>query len=440
MNILIICTYFPPDSTIAAVRPYMFAKYLTQAGHKVTVLRSGEFYSPPDDSYPLHEQRFRIITYLGSESPAERYEKGTYVEQSEKPGGKTDRIPQWIKKTAKFCLNPVVFMRGIRRIKKRYTKMQEAIDRLTDESWDIVFSTYGNLENIWGGQYASKKLNAKWIMDFRDPVVCYDEPLDYTWNYYASGIQKHAVQNADICTAVSEGLKERLIKSASDAHVITLYNGYDADNLPETEALKTDRDHLTFCYLGTIYKESARALDLLLRALNRQIDNGEISKNKLRFIFGGKEEEEVKTLFEKNHMGSVLEWVGYVDRNTALRIQQESDIFLVLSWNTQSSQGVLTGKFYEGIRANKPILAVIAGNVPNSELRKLNQLYHFGFCFEESMALKEQQLFSQYILDLYNEKMKSGKIPFVSNKALAQAFRYDCLSAKLETMMASLIN
>lgn len=41
MKILIITTYYPPDTAIAAVRPYMFATHLTQLGHEVTVLRSG---------------------------------------------------------------------------------------------------------------------------------------------------------------------------------------------------------------------------------------------------------------------------------------------------------------------------------------------------------------------------------------------------------------
>ena len=41
MNVLIIATFFPPDTAIAAVRPYLFAKYLTKMGHQVTVLRSG---------------------------------------------------------------------------------------------------------------------------------------------------------------------------------------------------------------------------------------------------------------------------------------------------------------------------------------------------------------------------------------------------------------
>ena len=42
MDILIICNCFPPDTAIAAVRPYMFAKNLAEMGHRVTILRSGD--------------------------------------------------------------------------------------------------------------------------------------------------------------------------------------------------------------------------------------------------------------------------------------------------------------------------------------------------------------------------------------------------------------
>ena len=75
MNILIITTYFPPDSAVAAVRPYMFAKYLIRSGHKVTVLRSGDFFRAPDRSYPALDG-LKVISYLGKNCPAEAFERG----------------------------------------------------------------------------------------------------------------------------------------------------------------------------------------------------------------------------------------------------------------------------------------------------------------------------------------------------------------------------
>ena len=53
MNVLIIATFYPPDTAVAAVRPYMLAKYLTRLGHSVTVLRSGEFYNSASDFFDM---------------------------------------------------------------------------------------------------------------------------------------------------------------------------------------------------------------------------------------------------------------------------------------------------------------------------------------------------------------------------------------------------
>ena len=77
MNFLIICSYYPPDSAISAVRPYMFAKYLSQSGNKVTVLYSGAFNSTPDESYEKLDG-VRTISFLGEQCDAELFAKGQY--------------------------------------------------------------------------------------------------------------------------------------------------------------------------------------------------------------------------------------------------------------------------------------------------------------------------------------------------------------------------
>ena len=75
MNILIITTFFPPDSTIASVRPYLFAKHLSEAGEKVTVLRTGFFDMPPSDEY-TDFSGFEVISALGGGCDAEKFRRG----------------------------------------------------------------------------------------------------------------------------------------------------------------------------------------------------------------------------------------------------------------------------------------------------------------------------------------------------------------------------
>ena len=439
MNILIVCTLFPPDSAIAAVRPYMFAKYLSKAGHQVTVLRSGELFHQPDNSYEDMNQNVRVVSYFGSDSPAERFERGMYVREETEKLKYYKRIPQPIRKVGRFILDPWFAIKRLRSIRKKFIVMKGAIDKLKDKEWDIVFSTYGGLENIWGGQYAAKTLNAKWIQDFRDSVVWFNNLEEYTWNVYARYIQKRTVKNADKCTVISEGLKDRFQTGSRTENIITLYNGYEYTEETDSDSLTIDSDHLTICYLGTMYSERVCALDILLGSIKRLINSGDIEMNRIRFVYGGQDEEEVRKVFNKYKMLDVLNCVGYVDRNTAQRIQAQSDLFLVLSWNTKNSQGILTGKFYEGVKVRRPILAVVAGEVPRSELFRLNEKYHYGFCYDEGMAETQHDSFLEYIKHSYEIKMEKGIIDYEQNAELERVFRYDYLAKKLEDLMESLV-
>ena len=65
MRILILSTAFRPDTAIAAKRPYMFAKYLAENGHAVTVVWSGQISKSWDKSYN-NETDFKVISYTGA--------------------------------------------------------------------------------------------------------------------------------------------------------------------------------------------------------------------------------------------------------------------------------------------------------------------------------------------------------------------------------------
>jgi hypothetical protein len=95
---------------------------------------------------------------------------------------------------------------------------------------------------------------------------------------------------------------------------------------------------------------------------------------------------------------------------------------------------VLTGKFYEGIRAKKPILSIISGNVPYSELSQLQDKYQYGFCYECCREKEQFQQLCDYLEALYNEKMTTGKISYTPDPALETDFRYDTLAKKLEAL------
>ena len=171
MKILLIATYFSPDTAIAAVRPYMFAKYLNELGHDVTVVRSGIINNVADDSLP-RLKNVRVISYMGENSAAERYERGErLVSSNPKTKVKFAYLPAkmraMISSVYHWILRPVTYIRARNRCKNRFILLKATLHALVGEHFDIVFSTYSELENAYAGEYAARLFKCKWIMDFR---------------------------------------------------------------------------------------------------------------------------------------------------------------------------------------------------------------------------------------------------------------------------------
>jgi len=443
MKILIMTTCYPPDTAIAAVRPYMLAKYLKQSGHEVTVLRSGLIQQSADRTLPQLEG-VRVITYLGENSPAECFERENLVFQTKPTPRNQSRLfflPETLRKPLARAyhtiLSPYESFMFLKQFKDgRFLPMQKAIDRLSGEHFDVAFSTVGDIENIYGGEYAVSVFGCKWILDFRDPIEGFT-PSNF-FHPLAKKIQSRSVRKADLCTSVSDDLSRRLSLSAGGKQVHTIYNGYDplVDTLQPSAS--PEKDVLSICYTGSIYA-SKQDFSPVLQALQCLKAQNKIALSKVRLHYAGNDFSYLYDAAKKAGVEEVLIDHGYLSRAEAAKIQQTSDLYTVLSWNTSAEKGVLTGKFYEGIRAGKPILSIINGNVPHSELSLLNEKYHYGFCYEICRKKEQFQQLCDYLENAYREKMSIGTVSYTPDPALESDFRYDTLAKKLESLCINLI-
>lgn len=436
MNILIITTFFPPDTAISAVRPYMFAKYLTRLGHHVTVLRSGELNSSADH-YFAALPGVRVISYLGPDSPAEAFQRGEIEAPSTESKSRIAFLPECVRfPIAKaYHALPIDFARKLLRTKKKAALQKAALEKLKGEHFDVVFATYGLLENIYAGQYAAELFHCKWILDLRDsiPQKVSNGIVELAVN---KRIQDRAIQNADACTVVSNGLRESS-REAGRKEIVTLYNGYEVTDALKTEAAPAP-NMLAFCYTGQLYGEE-RSVEPLLQALSYLAEQGKISLDHILLKYAGADFHVLREQLSRLHMEQIAENHGYVSRSEAAAIQGSCDFFLTMAMNNTDYKGDLSGKFYEGIRCGRPIMALVAGNAPNSELYELNQQYRYGFCYE---ACRKEELFPQlcdYVLEAYTQKMATGHVPYAPSPELAARFRYDTLAKQLEGICLSLI-
>ena len=437
MNILIIATFFPPDTAISAVRPYLFAKYLTKMGHQVTVLRSGQLDCIPDSSMSCKELGIRVISWLGEDSPAERFERGEQVQTQFSPKkSRLDSLPYPVRRAiqnGKLGMKRAMMLTQLARTRKRFAGQKACIDALAGEHFDVVFATFSRLENIYAGKYAAEKFGCKWILDVRDPIAQKNNSIFLNYPLWKA-LQRSLIRSCDICTAVSQGVAEE-IAPGTGKEVIVLYNGYDGEHTQED--LTPQDGVLRIAYTGVMYTNRSSA-EPLFRVISELAKAGKVDLQKICFDYAGPHFEMIREQAQKYGVEAILVNHGFVSRSEAAQLQSKCDIFLVLTWNTREEKGVLTGKFYEGIRARKPILALVSGEVPDSELKMLNETFRYGLCCEEPSGDAGVAELERWVLDAYDRKQRGQSPSYNPEEGLFTAFTYRGLTEKLERIMLEL--
>lgn len=445
MRVLIITTFFPPDTAIAAIRPYMFCKYLRQMGHQVTVMRSGEFIQKPDQSLPYGEMGINVYSYLGNDSPAENHANGV---EADAPihAARSGRFLFLPAKMRSFLIKgyneitaPMKFHQFVDKVDESVRMQKHLIDRLHEDGiiFDVVLATYGRLENIYAGRYASTKFQAKFILDYRDIVA--SRELNPYWIYVQlKRIQKQSLKMADRYIAVSEGVAKALSQGKQADRISVIYNGYENGNEPNYESTKPS-PVLSFCYTGTMHGRS-RDASMLFKAIADFADQGLMSLDRVRFDYAGNTFEALKEQAERFGVSEILVNHGYMNREQVNRLQFHDDMFVVLTWNTKNEQGILTGKFYEALKNKKPVVALVSGSKPHSEIRKIVESNYLGVCYEAADNENTWAQFIEYILKQYESKIEGNAVLYEPKPIVFEKFEYSGITRQLEKVMKDLVN
>ena len=427
MKVLIISRCFPPDTSIGGVRPFMFAKYLSKFGHDVTVLNSGLIFSKEDKSYESYLKEMKILSV---------YKRKPQHHQTRSTESWTKNTPKFLKTLYVALREPAAILVEKRRFNNLFKEYKKIIDSLKGNNFDVVFSTYSPIADIYAGEYASRVLGCRWVMDFRDALV-QPNSRSWLWNVCYYNTQRRAVKKCDVCTTVSNGVGRMVSIGTKNANIVTLYNGYDDER--QVYGCKKSK-YLTFCYTGNIYGMRMAAMKRLFVAIDRLIRTGQISLENIRLNYAGSQAELLKDVMSSYGLQSILANHGYLTIEECEKLQRSSDFFLVLSWNTKKEQGILTGKFYEGVRAQMPMIVLVVGDTPNSELSELNEEYHYGFCGEEAAGERSMDNLCNYIKQKYDEKISFGELRYVQDDRLTKKFKYEQLTRELEKLCIKMLN
>lgn len=270
------------------------------------------------------------------------------------------------------------------------------------ENFDYVISSYGPR---WPHDLAlrikQRCPSVYWIADFRDALV-YSERTDTQSN---RELTRRYSSNADFISSISEGCAENLCIEEGKSWGV-FFNGFDPDDIASARRERSDRFELT--YTGTLYSEGEAKRDLspLYRVVDELIAEGTIDGDRIVCTYAGPSSHlfsEYVRRFPLIH----FEDKGLLSREEALTLQGRASVLVASNWNTQLMRGGLSGKVFEYLAKDVPLIGLVSGDVPHSALRELIESCEAGVCFEEAEPNTYAGL-KNYIARQYSDWMVNG--------------------------------
>ena len=356
-KVLIITYYWPPSGGAGVQRWLKFAKYLPEFGWQPVILTVDPEYA----SYPQRDES--LVREIGPDclvyttKSFELYNLYKFISgKKEVPYGgfANESKESFLQKVSKF-LRGNFLLPDPRKGWNKYA-LKKAEELIREFNIETVVTTSPPHSTQLIGLSLKKRHNIRWIADLRDPWTDIYYYNQFKHTALARSIdrnyERQVIEQADVIVSVSEDVK-RIFAEKSRMPIaektVVVPNGYDEEDFKLKEFSAESRKIIT--YTGTI--SEAYDVDKLLDALVR-LD--EKLKAQLLIRFVGKIPTTVEQRFRDT--GLDIELAGYVDHHKSIEYLLRSDMLLLVIPKVENNKGILTGKFFEYMASQRPILAI----------------------------------------------------------------------------------
>jgi glycosyltransferase involved in cell wall biosynthesis len=196
-----------------------------------------------------------------------------------------------------------------------------------------------------------------WIADLRD-LWTQNHYYQYTRirKFVERRLELKTLHEADAIVTVSQPLAETLCKLHKNENIYSIPNGFDPEEVNSTPNVNFTKD-FSITYTGQLY-QGKRDPSKLFEALHSLLSEGKMNPNDIEVKYYGPKEDWLENDVECYGLQGIVNWYGVIPRNTALEKQRESQVLLLLLWDHPEDMGVYTGKIFEYLAAQRPILAI----------------------------------------------------------------------------------
>ena len=390
-KVLIISYYWPPAGGPGVQRWMKFVKYLPEYNIKPIL------YVPENPNYPIYD-------YSLNDEVSEKLEiiKNPITEISNiisnskslnliRSGNIPNTKEQSLFQRLLFFIRGNLFIPDMKILWKN--KSIDFIENyLSKTKIDVVITTGPPHSLHLIGYELKKRLNIKWISDFRDPWV----NLNYLNRFHLlpsvkrrhKKLRDKVLINSNSVIVTSEKLKKLYKEIAPNIFKIT--NGYDY----EYSTVNID-SKFSISHIGSLYPE--RNPKYLWDIIDEICINNEEFRSNLQINFIGNTSEKIIKYLSNKTFNSCIKFFDYVDYKRAIEFMCSSQILLMVEVNDNDSSYAIPGKLFDYLNSKRPIIAI---GPDNSEVNQILYDTNAGkfFNYNESINLKLhiENLYNQY--------------------------------------------
>jgi glycosyltransferase involved in cell wall biosynthesis len=343
MKVLLVTMYFPPAGGGGVQRPLKFATHLPALGIETHVLA-------PDDPKWLHvdaelqpptQAWVHRARYLGPRSRK-------LAEELHGRHG-LDRLSRQARSLSRRLLVPD------ENVSWNLTAIPAAVRIVRAEEIDVVLTTSPPNSVHLIGAAAKRATGARWVADLRDSITAHphrraERAVVRAKEKVSEQVARLVARQADAIVAASEAIADETRALHPKGVVVPVLNGADFDDFAGLEYRRADRFRIT--HTGSFFgKRNPRPF---LQAL---ADSG-LDDVVARFV--GDFRSADRDWAAQLDLGDRFELHPYVPRRASLALQRDSDALLLLIPDAGGrGRGVLSGKVFEYLAAERPILAAV---------------------------------------------------------------------------------
>lgn len=399
-KVLILTYYWPPTGGAGVHRWLKFTKYLREFGWEPIIFTVAGGETAAEDPQLLQQipegietirqpiwEPYTLFKRLKGQKKDQKIYSGFIDEQGQ---------ANWKRQLAVF-IRGNFFIPDARMfwIRPSVRKLKQYLHQ---NPVDLIISTGPPHSTHRIAYHLRKKYNMPWIADFRDPwtnIDFYDQlQLTPFADRLHRRMEQQVLRQADQVVVISPNMRKEFEALAPKANIITITNGFDpADFQAAADHLDAD---FSICHIGSMNKD--RNPILLWKALQALLSADQKLKEKLKIRLIGKVDHTIFQSINAYGLSDYLEKVDQLPHQEVLQAMLRSQVLLLVINNTPNAAGILPGKMYEYMGAQRPIVAI---GLSQEDAGKILWTTGAGvmYDYDDLEGLKEsiQQMFQAYL-------------------------------------------